>query len=389
MRKPFDLILRETWRLFVANLVIFVPVVGVWFVTFGFYLFLGVTFVLTNFLKIKDLIAGFDGTTGFSEKLVLDWIGRSVVYIIGMLLVVVLFQTFIIVVNGAGLGLMYARAATKGKTTLGDYFEGIGAFSWRSLMIVSIRGGMVSLPFLAVLTVIATVLIVSGNDMKSAGGFLAAAMIVMILGMLGAAVLAGIISFLTWMWKPAVFIRDIGTMEGLRESLRFVRRRAGGMILILLLWIAFTSVVSMFSSMMLISISGPMQTGGADSFNPMAVFMPFGIQFFNFFVQTLASVFFVLLYYKYYADEWQTPEVPARPSPWPAAPVPPPVKPAIVADPQSLSGLRPEHIYQPASSGAVIETKQPETAHDHAPPEEETGEEPDQKHKPGLPDGFA
>jgi len=108
-----------------------------------------------------------------------------------------------------------------------------------------------------------------------------------------------------------------------------------------------------------------------------------GIQFITMIVRTLGMVYFVLLYYKFYADEWPN-VADGQAAGLYQGPEPPPFPPAFFADPQSLSGLRHEDIYEPEPEAPEAQTG--ESAPSDAPESESA---PESKPKHDLPDGFA
>ncbi|MFA6449263.1 MAG: hypothetical protein WCX65_07350 [bacterium] len=379
MQKPIDELIHETWALFARNLVLLVPMIAYWFVLAGFYTVVAVVVVVTNFLKIKDIAMRISGSASFPGEAVAGWLAHSVMYLMAMLFIVFLFQTLLSVLQSAGMGRMFARAATEGRTGLGDYFEGIGKFSGRAFYIAALKGGILMLPMLGISILMLIVsLSIKGKEV------LPVLIVLFVFGVFGTIALSAIVSFLTFMWKPAVFIRDISAVDGLSEGFRFVIRRIGGVLIILLIWIAFGMVIGMPASLAQAflnpSITGQNQQPG---FTLIMLAVVMGVQFVTMIVRMLGMDFFVLMYYKYYADEWRNIDAAAEMRR-------PPVQPAFIADPRSLQGLRHEHIYQPESEQQETQQQErPESPPDESAPAEAGGQpEPDPKPKPGLPDGF-
>jgi hypothetical protein len=352
-----------------------------WFILMAFLGGVVAVVVVTNFLKIKDLASQFGGSRSFPGDMLAGWLAHSILYLVAMVFVMMLFVTLLAVLQSAGMGRMFARAATEGKTGMGDFFEGIGTFTGRTFSIAMLKGGIIMLPMLAVSVLMLIVALMIRGD-----NALPAMIALLVLGTLGTIAASAVVGFLTWMWKPAVFIRNIGALEGLAASYKFVTKRLGGVIIILLMWIAFGMVIGMPSSIAQMFVNpafvGQHQT---PAYGVTMVMFFAGIQFVTIIIRTLGMIFFVLMYYKYYADEWQNLDAPPAPAGvWrPGA-----AQSHFIANPQSLQGLRPEQIYQPPQPQEPAQPEPPPEG--DAPPADTNSEpEPDPTPKPGLPDGFA
>ena len=338
-------------------------------------LFLGFSIAavaISNFLKIKDLIRGMNNPFAggsFQFEPLIEWLKGSIVGLTAVVLAVSIIMIMLSAIQSAGIGRMFARAVTQGKTGLRDYFEGIGSFTGRMFSVALLKGGIILLPVLAVLIFALIVALAVPGEAA-----LPILIVILALGGLVSLAAAAAVSFFTWMWKPAIFIRGIGTNAGLVEGFRFSVRRFGILLMLIGLWLIFSMIVSMPSTVFQIIMQSGAR-GGSHFSAYIMLMMALAFMALNLVIVVISMfgrVFFVLLYYKVYAEEWQyINEAPAGfaaayppvqgqyQNQYPPAPVPPGQSyitgAAVVADPQSLASLQPEDIYTPEREDAPHE----------------------------------
>ncbi len=338
MKKPLDVILKETWALFRANLVLIVPMVAF---VLAYALFLGASFsiiVFTGILKVDAIVREFKNLigNGYDPAGIWNFMRGSLAGLFAALMLLSVLMFVVSAIHSAGIGWMFARAATCGKTGMRDYLEGIGRFFGRMMSLIMMKTGLLLLPVLAVLIVALIAMLALPSE---------AAIIVVIIILAGGSMFSmavcGVASFLLWMWKPAVFVRDLGVNEALTESYRFALKKFGVLFIIAALMTVFNMVIGLPSNVMSIFMQAG-QNGGV-SIPPhfillaVAVFIP--VTLITFAIGMTGRTYFVLLYYKVYADEWRDAAAGRT-----AAPAP-----AVIADPQALASLGTEHLYTPDS----------------------------------------
>lgn len=306
MKKPLSISIREVWSLFLDNLVLLVPAAAVWFISLAFYGLIALVFFLTCWRSFKELLSGVQGFSDLSFSELWGWAVSGAVYLIGMAAVAVMFQIALSILHGAGWGRMFERAAARGKTGLGDYFEGIARFSGRMFWYAMLRGGILGLPLTALMVFVTAAV---------AAGAYQAAVLIAIAGVFGVIFSTMAISFVTWMWKPAMFVRDIGAMEGMYAGFRFTMKRLGGLVVIWLLWFGFSMTIGMLFSAVALPVQFMMGQEGPAGAKATLFAVGVGIRMLNSLVAMLMSVYFVLFLFKYYSDEWREVDLPSESEP--------------------------------------------------------------------------
>jgi hypothetical protein len=291
---------RETWCLFTGNLVLLAPVAIVWLLTMVFYGLLAFVFFTTCYTGFRAIISGLQNITDLRMADLMRWVVSSAVYLVGIVSAAVVFQFALGILHGAGWGRMFERAVKTGRTGPSDYFEGVFSFSGRMFGYAMLRGGIVGLP-LVVFLMILTVLAVS----NAKGGPI---ILFAVFCGFGSLLSMAAVGFFTWMWRPAIFIRDIGVAEGLHAGFRFTARRLGWLILLLMTWIVFSFTIGMVFGVVELPMRMMMARQGPATATAVLFAMDVGIRIINCLAVMLLSAFFILLYFKYYAEEWRAVE---------------------------------------------------------------------------------
>jgi len=339
--KTFSQRLGETWDLLVGNLVLFLPAIGIFFLNTIVYGFLALALF---FGCLREFLAlGYDLSNPYSIPYMhmAEFFGRFIYLITGLFVIFVLYSAAISIIHRSGWGNMFARVARGGKAGLGDYFEGITKFSGRMLWFVIVRGSIMWIPPMAVL--IAAAMIGAGGGNSAAPG------VVMVLFLGGGlvALVEIVIFFYTWMWRPAMFVRDMPVMDAFFEGISFTGRNIGNLLLYLFLWLGVTMAV--FGALSVLDTLFSSMTGNDDgTVAAVAITMGVAVNLFRAVLALVIRVYFSIFYYKFYADEYGRPKSKPVRTPRPALPPVPP-RPAPGAYPPSARQPGyPQHPHPPA-----------------------------------------
>ncbi len=297
-RISLDKRLVDAWNIVSDNLVLIVPAFLVAVLNIIVYGGLIGLFFLLCVKDISGLNINLSDPTTFPIDRIGAYIMQFLTYIIGFVIIGSVYSFAVKIVHGAGWSNMFACAARNGKTDFGDYMAGIGNFTGRMFGMQMVRTSIMLLPVLLVLVAAVAFAAVGGENSD------APSLVIIIFGGLALFPVIGIISFMLWMWRPAMFVRDMPLMDSMFECIRFTRLRLANLIIFLLLWIAATVAVStIFSGMnMTFQMIG---SGAKDIVSGSIILMiMFAVRFVSGFFLLCMKLYFNAMYFKFYADEY-------------------------------------------------------------------------------------
>ncbi|MFC1474707.1 hypothetical protein ACFLQK_01565 [bacterium] len=313
MRKSLGKMILEAWNLFVDNIVLILPAIGIGILNLIVY---GLLSLVLFSLCIKEFLSigyNFRDPSALPYSEIFGFFAQFIYYIAGIFIISLTYSFIIGVLNRSGWGHMHAKAVTTGKTDIGDYFEGIAKFTGRMFWLIAVRSSIFWIPPLLLL-VVAAIAMVAGD----AGGGPEAFILVIMGGAVFVVLVEIAIWFYTWMWRPVMFTRDMPVMDALFEGISFTNRRLGYLLLFALLWISVIVGVAMIFTILntVLQITVKDAGGTAEVVGTIGVLL-FGIV--RWAVILIMRILFSLFYYKYYFDESTAP----GPEPVPAG-FPPP-----------------------------------------------------------------
>lgn len=312
LKKSIEKYFSEGWNLFSGNFVLFVPVLGVGILSMIVYAILG---AVLFFACIRDFIAmgyNFQNPANLPWSSIANYFGNFIFYIVAVLTIAFLYNLAVTILHRAGLGFMNSRVVITGRTDLSEYFEGIARFSGRMFTMSIIRGSILLIPIIIVLFF--SILVAMGRG-ESSPVFA----IILIFGFFGVFIFEFIAIFVMWMWKPALFVKDISVMEALAECLSFTIPRISTLFLCAIIWFVSTSVISgVFQAF--ITMFNTLSKGTELSVGAIAGIMVFMLTMGRWIIVLVMRVFFSVFYYKFFHDETSPDVLPDLPRPMFAQP---------------------------------------------------------------------
>lgn len=310
----------DAWNIFSDNLVLIVPAFAIGFLNLLVYGGLAALFFILCLQDLSGFAFSLSDPSSFPVERLGVFIMQSVSYIAGFIMIAGAYQVVVGILHGAGWSNMFARAAVTGRTDLGDYMAGIGNFSGRMFGMLMVRTSIILLPVIAVLLIAVVFAMIGGGNGAGAGVAIA------VIGLMLSIPVIGIMYFAMWMWRPAMFVRDMPLMDAFREGLRFTGARLADLVVLLLVWIAVTSVLSMFFSsfnMMFQFMGSGIEDNATGS---IIVLLMFAARVVSGFFFLCLKVYYNVMYFKFYADEYAAgpPSPPAGSLPHAPPPFSPP-----------------------------------------------------------------
>ncbi|MEW5944625.1 MAG: hypothetical protein AB1742_00345 [bacterium] len=309
MKRSVEQMIPDVWRLFLANLVLFVPPVFIFFVYIAIFFAFAVGFGFSVFLKVSDWK---EALSTFSEDTWRELLSQVSLFAGAMFLSFLAVLFVVNVIHGSGWGNMFSRAAAAGRTGLGDYFEGISRFVLRIAAGSILKLCVQMIPVLGSAVVVAGLVLGGGGGGWAAGGVAALLLFPLVL----ASELA--IALFLWMWRPACFIEDVSAVEAFSRSFSFVRKNFFQIVILFLIWIvAGMFVAGLFA---LIRFAGQMavQSGGWETgLAALYLMITFGANVVSSLLSLAIATFFLLFFYRLYVERTPAPGVPPGPPPPP------------------------------------------------------------------------
>jgi hypothetical protein len=209
-------VFQKVWRLLGRNPALAVPPVVAAVVNFCVFLTIVYLFFVQSAAAFEQL--SWRGSASFYAALT-SLIGDIGCYAVTMLLPLVSARTVVLIINNAGWGLMMARTATTGETSLRDYLEGVVAYSPRLVLAWLLQSSLASIP------VLGFAVILLGSVALDLGS--AFTTMLFMFGLPLTIVVECAILVVLWMWRPACFIDDVPVVEAFRRSISFVSSHLG------------------------------------------------------------------------------------------------------------------------------------------------------------------